>query len=539
MAAYLGSNLLSLKIPREIPVVGNARLRAGLSLEGGARGRRKRRDRSQRPEAKEALPRGDEPGKRSGAGHVLEPLAWQGARGPGGARGARCSAMLSAAWLLLVAPWSWGAILAAGGQPTGSQVCEAECTKFSTKKIPLKLLQSYKRTKCGKPGVLLTTKKNLILCANPEDQWVLDAMRELDAKNAPLTVEPGRFDKLLGSEVPTSAQAGHSAYPTGTFSTAAYEKSKLSVVRAENPESSEVSSTLVGPQVSKPSMGSTSTPEVVVSTTTMQPEPPANRSTPSYFTDGPKSFGEGLAPVGKGLEDISGSKNDLVAPPTPLDTNATEALDDEDRKVSPTQSTLHSSSTIINLLKKNSTSNARLLPSSDQQGLGLKQVMENSTVGFSTVPQRGGFTRPPGTHASMNGSKTNSVKNKSDIVTTPGEATEAPASTQANRDAFSKSSGILSRSGLPEEHFIEKSRGEATTPPTEVSLPFLPNSLARYRSHIISVGFLVVTCCIYLALTAVCVKSRIRTRASPMETVRGLTSSKIDSQSSAYAMQDL
>ncbi|KAL8194704.1 UNVERIFIED_CONTAM: hypothetical protein K2H54_029663 [Gekko kuhli] len=424
------------------------------------------------------------------------------------------------------------------GQPSGSKVCKAECNKF-TKEIPLKLLQSYERTKCGKPGVLLTTKRNLILCANPEDQWVLDRMRELDARNASPTVEPGRFDKLLGSAVPMTAQAGHSAYPTGTFSTAAYEKSTLSVVRAENPESSAVSSTSAGPQASKPSTGPTSKPEVIVSTTTMQPEPPANRSTPSYFTDGPKSSGEGLAPVGKGLENISGSESDLVAPPTPLGTNATEALDDEDRKVSPTQPTLHSSSTIINLLKKNSTSNARLLPSSDQQGSAIKQVMENSTVGFSTVPQRGDFTRPPGTHSGMNGSKMNAVKNKSDIVTVPGEATEAPVSTQASRDAFSNSPGTLSRSGLPGEHFMEKSRGEATTPPTEVSLPFLPNALSRYRSHIISVVFAGFTCCIYLAFTAVCVKSRICTRASPMETVRGLTYSKIDSQSSAYAMQDL
>ncbi|XP_060110053.1 fractalkine [Heteronotia binoei] len=448
------------------------------------------------------------------------------------------------ALLLLVAPWSWGAILVAEGQPTGLQVCKFECTVF-TSKIPLKLLQSYEKTTCGKPAVLLTTQKNKTYCANPKDKWVLDAMRELDAKKALLTGDnlvkddSGHFDKLLRSAVPVSAQAGHSAYPTKTFSTAAYEMSTFSVTRAEDPKASADSTTLAGPLASKPSTGFTSKPEVIVSRTTVQPESLTNRSTPAYFTSGPKSFGEGLAPVGKGLANTSGSMRDLVVPLTSLGTNVTESFDEEDHKVSPTQSTLHSSSTIINLLKKNSTSDDRLLPSSNQRGSTIKQVTENSAVGISTVPQRVDFTSPPGTHASTTGSKTDSIKNKSDIVSVSGEDTEAPSSTQANRDAFTKSSGTLSPSGLHEEQFMMKSRGEAMTPSPEAPLPFLPDALAKYRSHIISVVFLGFAFCIYLAITGVCAKSHIWTRASPIEMVRGVTYSKIDPQSSAYDMQVL
>lgn len=350
-------------------------------------------------------------------------------------------------------------------------------------------------------------------------------MRELDAKAV------GHFDKLLGGAVPVPTQSGHSAYPTETFSTAAYEMSTFPVTRAQGPKSSAVSSILVGPQASKPSTGSTSKPEVIVSRTTMQPEPLANRSTPSYFTDGPKSFGEGLAPGGKGLEDITGSMSDLEVPSTSLGTKAAKTVDDEDRKESPTQSTLLSSRTAINLLKKNSTSNDRLLPSSDQWDLAITQVTENSTVGFSTLPQRVDSPSPPNTHASTNGSKTNSVKTKGEVVSVPGEVTEAPLSTQANAgNAFSKSSSTLSRSVLPD---VEKRRGEATTPSPEVPLPFL----ARYRSHIIV--FLGFAFCIYLAITGVCAKSRICIRASPMEMVQGITYSKIDPQSNAYSMQVL
>lgn len=347
-------------------------------------------------------------------------------------------------------------------------------------------------------------------------------MHALDAKNALLTVDtsvtkgPGRFDKIWGSAAPLPTQAGHSAYPGETFSTPAYEMSTFPVMTAEHPKSSAGTSTVARPQVSKPSTGSTSKPEIIVSKTTVQRGPLANGNTASYFMDGPKSFGEGL-------EDISGSVSDLVGPPTSAGTPATEAVDDEDHKVSPTQSALHSSSTIINQLKRNSTLNDKLLPSSDRPDSAIKQVAENSTLGSSSLPQNVDFTSLPDTHAGTNGSKMNSAKNESDILSVPGEATEAPLATQANGDAFPKPSGTPSASGR---------HGEATTPSPE-------DTLARYRSHIISVVFLGFAFCIYLAITGMCAKSCIHARASSTKMVLGLKYSKTDPQSSAYAMQIL
>ncbi|XP_077166469.1 fractalkine [Paroedura picta] len=421
-----------------------------------------------------------------------------------------------------------GTIPAAEGQPKGSQACKYECQNF-TGKIPFQMLKNYEMIECRKvTSVLLTTKKNRTFCAKPTEQWVKDAMHKLDATSAPPTVgiltasQSSRFDKRLGNAAPVPTQAGHPAHATETSSTAAYE---TSVTKAEELKSSAVSSTLTGPLASKPSPSATSKPEVLVSRTTTRPGLLANRNTPSSFPDGPKSFGERLAPGGKGLEDISGSLSDLVAPPTSPGTKATE-----DHKVPPTQSTLPSSSTIINLLKKHSTSTNRLLPSSDQQSSTRKQVMENSTVGFSTVAQRVGFVSPPGTATSANGSRTNSVKHKTDVVSVPGWAPGAPVSTQANRGAFSKPSGTLSPSKLPEEHFTEKSRGEAMTPPPETPL-------SRHRSHIITGVFLAFVFCVWLTITAVCAKASIHARASPVEMAQGLTYSKTDPLCSAHTMQ--
>ncbi|XP_048372250.1 fractalkine isoform X2 [Sphaerodactylus townsendi] len=414
------------------------------------------------------------------------------------------SAWLGALLLLWVAPRIWGVLPAVEGQPVGSHVCKYECAKFTTK-IPLNKLQSYERTNCGKSGIILTTKMNRTFCANPDDQWVQDVMRKLNPNNAPpsSTVDPsgleqhGHFDTLLGSAVPMSSQTRH---PTKTLSTAAYGISTSSVTRAGDLGPSAINSTLLGPQTGTPSARSTSRPEVVVSKTAIRPEPSANRSTP-YSADGPKSLEEGLAPAGKGLEDTSGSTRDLVGLPASLGTKATEAVDDEDHKASPTQSALHPSSTIINLLKKTFTSNDRLLPSSDPQGSAIKQVAENPNVGLSTVPQRVDFSRVDGAQASTDGSKSSSVKDKSDIVSAHGEATEA------NRRAFSKSSSTLSQSVLREEHFMGKSRGEATTSSPEVPLTFLPGAVARYQIHIIAMVFLGFAFCVYLAVTGLCAKN--------------------------------
>ncbi|KAM8999945.1 C-C motif chemokine 2 [Sarcophilus harrisii] len=66
--------------------------------------------------------------------------------------------------------------------PDGVSAPENCCFEFTNKKIPLKLLVSYKNTNsmCSKEAVIFVTRRNLNICANPKDQWVQDLTKKLD-----------------------------------------------------------------------------------------------------------------------------------------------------------------------------------------------------------------------------------------------------------------------------------------------------------------------------------------------------------------------
>ncbi|XP_074046490.1 C-C motif chemokine 13-like [Macrotis lagotis] len=92
--------------------------------------------------------------------------------------------------------------------PDGVSTPENCCFEFSSKKIPLKRLVSYKNTnsQCSKEAVIFLTKRNLNICANPKDQWVQDLMKRLDNMTAK-TMKPNNTLTTSSYPNPTSEQS--------------------------------------------------------------------------------------------------------------------------------------------------------------------------------------------------------------------------------------------------------------------------------------------------------------------------------------------
>ncbi|XP_053771814.1 fractalkine [Desmodus rotundus] len=101
-------------------------------------------------------------------------------------------------WLLRLAAFCY-LILPLAGQHHGVSKCNITC-KDMTREIPVKLLSSYQRNQasCGKPAIILKTKKHKIFCADPTEEWVRKAMEDLDRKAAAAVQNSGRFEKRTG-----------------------------------------------------------------------------------------------------------------------------------------------------------------------------------------------------------------------------------------------------------------------------------------------------------------------------------------------------
>ncbi|XP_004684957.1 PREDICTED: C-C motif chemokine 8-like [Condylura cristata] len=57
------------------------------------------------------------------------------------------------------------------------------CFNYISKKIPMKLLDTYSRitnSRCPKEAVIFKTKGGREICADPSLEWVLDSMKRLD-----------------------------------------------------------------------------------------------------------------------------------------------------------------------------------------------------------------------------------------------------------------------------------------------------------------------------------------------------------------------
>ncbi|XP_008572946.1 PREDICTED: fractalkine [Galeopterus variegatus] len=110
-------------------------------------------------------------------------------------------------WLLRFAALCHLTILLAG-QHFGVTKCNITCNKM-TSEIPVTLLVHYQRNQesCGKSAIILTTKKERLFCADPNEEWVQKAMQYLNQQAAALAQNSGTFEKQIGVEKPSTTTA--------------------------------------------------------------------------------------------------------------------------------------------------------------------------------------------------------------------------------------------------------------------------------------------------------------------------------------------
>ncbi|XP_033014570.1 fractalkine [Lacerta agilis] len=190
--------------------------------------------------------------------------------------------LVALGWVVAAAAFASTWPVQVAGEPEVAKGCANECRHHLTKPIALIRLHNYTKRTCGtKTSVILITKKNLKFCARPEEVWVQEVMRQLDAQNTPTEATAG-FGKHLGGTVPISAHPGGPPDTTVTFTTATYAPK----------------------------------PTVMVTGTTLHPQTLASGTMVSQTSVGPKRYEGSLATVGKGLEEFPGSTRDLVASPS-------------------------------------------------------------------------------------------------------------------------------------------------------------------------------------------------------------------------------
>ncbi|KAG5200475.1 hypothetical protein JEQ12_005009 [Ovis aries] len=74
-----------------------------------------------------------------------------------------------------------------------------------TQKIPVSRLVGYQRNResCSDGAVILKTVKGKSFCADPKEEWVQKAMKQLDQKAA-VTQKSGTFERQIESDAPAS-----------------------------------------------------------------------------------------------------------------------------------------------------------------------------------------------------------------------------------------------------------------------------------------------------------------------------------------------
>uniref|UniRef100_A0A2K6U981 C-X3-C motif chemokine ligand 1 n=1 Tax=Saimiri boliviensis boliviensis TaxID=39432 RepID=A0A2K6U981_SAIBB len=123
-------------------------------------------------------------------------------------------ALISLWWLLRLATLCHLTVLLAGtsvdsGQHHGVRKCNITCSKMTSVRIPVTLLIRYQHNQasCGKPAIILETRKNKLFCADPKEKWVQEAKQHLDRQAAARTQNHGTFEKLIGGTMPWTAPA--------------------------------------------------------------------------------------------------------------------------------------------------------------------------------------------------------------------------------------------------------------------------------------------------------------------------------------------
>uniref|UniRef100_A0A452RR69 C-C motif chemokine 17 n=1 Tax=Ursus americanus TaxID=9643 RepID=A0A452RR69_URSAM len=90
----------------------------------------------------------------------------------------------------------------------GVKKCNVTCSRM-TSEIPVAFLAHYQRNQesCGKPAIILRTKKNRTFCADPKEQWVQKAIEHLKNQTAVQTQNGGTFEMLIGGGDPRTTPA--------------------------------------------------------------------------------------------------------------------------------------------------------------------------------------------------------------------------------------------------------------------------------------------------------------------------------------------
>ncbi|XP_074067352.1 fractalkine [Macrotis lagotis] len=100
------------------------------------------------------------------------------------------------------------------GQHFGMNKCTQECSKMS-RKVPQSILKNYTVTSpsCRLQAIIFTTIKKRILCADPNEKWVQDAVQFLNNVSAAAAQKQvsgkengGTFEKLTGENEPPTTQ---------------------------------------------------------------------------------------------------------------------------------------------------------------------------------------------------------------------------------------------------------------------------------------------------------------------------------------------
>ncbi|XP_040838116.1 fractalkine [Ochotona curzoniae] len=179
-------------------------------------------------------------------------------------------ALIAGPWLLWLAAFYHLMILVAG-QHSGMKKCSHECRDSKmTQRIPLSHLAGYKLNEksCEKHAIILKTKKNRTFCADPEEQWVQDVMKELDRQATAQTLHSGTFEKQIGAKKPNMGlgKAGITAAPSGIPESAAVSEPRATGHGGspELPPSTQEAQTAVGTSPALPTAvpGSSGTTEL-------------------------------------------------------------------------------------------------------------------------------------------------------------------------------------------------------------------------------------------------------------------------------------